>query len=134
MTPEGPLAIWIAYNAACNRGDHERAGQLIAADLAVRVNGAVAIESAEQDRAIQAELTQCYPDYRRDFVAGVEHDDQATVEWIMRGTAAGDVALPDLLVVGCSMVRCRDGRIVEARLYHPTGVLDAVAAQALVQR
>jgi ketosteroid isomerase-like protein len=134
VATDGPLAIWIAYNDAANRGDHEAAGALLAPDLAVLVNGAAAIETAEQDRAVQAELIDCYPDYRRDFVAGAEVADQATVEWIMRGTATAGVDLPELLVAGCSIVRCRDGRIVEARLYHPTGVLDTVAARALVGR
>jgi hypothetical protein len=49
----------------------------------------------------------------------------------MLGTPAGGVDLPPLDVPGCSIVRCIEGRITEARLYHPTGALDVVTERAL---
>jgi hypothetical protein len=125
-----PLRIWIAYNEASNAGDHVTAARYIADDLAVMINGRPAVASADEDRAIQAELLRCYPDYTRDYLAGAVTPDGAVVEWCMHGTATADIGLPPLDVSGCSIVRCQDGRMVEARLYHPTGVLDAVADQA----
>jgi hypothetical protein len=49
----------------------------------------------------------------------------------MQGTPAPGVDLPPLDVSGCSVVRGQDGRIVEARLYHPTGLLVLLADRAL---
>jgi ketosteroid isomerase-like protein len=127
----GPRDIWLAYDAASNRGDADAAAAFIAPDLVVLVNGAPAISSAEEDRAVQTELIRCYPDYARAFVGALEDGDRATVEWRMHGTPAPGVDLPPLDVPGCSVLRCADGRIVEARLYHPTGALDRVADRAL---
>ena len=130
-TPGGPLRTWLAYNDAANRGAHDEAATFLTADLAVLVNGAPSVASPEEDRAVQTELLRSYPDYRRDHVAGIESGDVATVEWRMHGTPAPETGLPPLDVPGCSVVRCADGRIVEARLYHPTGALDRVADRAL---
>ena len=127
----GPQQIWRAYDEAANRGDHDAAAAYLAPDLAVLVNGRPAISSAAEDRAVQAELVRCYPDYARTFVGALEDGDRAVVEWRMHGTPAPDVDLPPLDVPGCSVVRCADGRIVEARLYHPTGALDRIADRAL---
>ena len=128
---EAPLSIWIAYNDASNAGDHDTASRYVDPALSVLVNGAAAIASADEDRAIQAELLRSYPDYERNYVAGFEQGCWATVEWRMRGTSERAADLPPLDVRGCSVVRCADGRIVEARLYHPTGALDLVADRAL---
>jgi len=125
------VQIWIAYNDAANRGDHDLAARYIAPDLGVLINGAPGVASAEEDRAVQSELIRCYPDYTRAFLGGLEDGDRAAVEWRMQGTPAGDVDLPPLDVPGCSLIRCADGRIVEARLYHPTGALDRIADRAL---
>lgn len=127
----GPREVWLAYDEASNRGDHDAAAAFVAPDLAVLVNGRPAIASTAEDRAVQAELIRCYPDYARVFVGALEDGDSAAIEWRMRGTPAPDVDLPPLDVPGCSVVRCRDGRIVEARLYHPAGALDAIAERAL---
>jgi ketosteroid isomerase-like protein len=97
----------------------------------VLINRAPGVASAEEDRAVQSELIRCYPDYTRTFLGGLEDGDRAAVEWRMQGTPAGDVDLPPLDVPGCSLIRCADGRIVEARLYHPTGALDRIADRAL---
>ncbi len=94
-------------------------------------NGRPAAASVKEDRAIQEELIRCYPDYTRDYNGGFEHRDCAVAEWTMRGTAAADIDVPPLEVSGCSVIRCRDDRIVEARLYYPTGALDRVADRAL---
>lgn len=128
--PLEPLTIWLAYNDAANAGDDDTAARYLSPDLAVEINGAPAIASAEQDRAVQNELLRCYPDYHREYVAGFNEGDRAAIEWRMRGAAA-DLDAPPLDVSGCSLVRCADGRIVEARLYHPTGTLDRVAERAL---
>jgi hypothetical protein len=125
------VQIWVAYNEAANRGDHDLAARYIAPDLAVLINGAPGVASAEEDRAVQSELIRCYPDYTRTFLGGLEDGDRAAVEWRMQGTPAGDVDLPPLDVPGCSLIRCAGGRIVEARLYHPTGALDRIADRAL---
>jgi hypothetical protein len=129
--PTTPLSIWIAYNDACNAGDHQRAARWVAPDLTVLANGRPAVTSAQEDRAIQDELIRCYPDYVRQYNGGFEHRDWAGAEWTMRGTPAGKLDLPPLQVSGCSIIRCRDDRIVEARLYYPTGALDGVADRAL---
>ena len=127
----GPKEIWLAYDDASNRGDHDAAAAFLAPDLAVLVNGAPAVSSVAEDRAVQAELIHCYPDYARTFVGALEDGDSAVIEWRMHGTPAPGTGLPPLDVPGCSVVRCQDGRIVEARLYHPTGALDLVTARAL---
>jgi ketosteroid isomerase-like protein len=127
----GPGEIWRAYNDASNRGDHDRAAAFVTPDLTVLVNGRPAVSSVAEDRAVQSELIRCYPDYVRSFVAALEDGDRATVEWRMHGTPAAGVDLPPLDVPGCSVVRCVDGRMVEARLYHPTGILDRIADRAL---
>lgn len=132
MTPPhpGPLAVWHAYNDASNAGDHDTAARYLDPGLAVLVNGEPAVSSVEQDRAVQTELLRRYPDYRRDAVAGFEAGDLATVEWRMRGTSAVP-GVTDLDVAGVSIVRLVAGRLAAARLYHPTGALDAVTADAL---
>lgn len=117
--PSEPLLIWIAYNDASNAGDHASAARYVAADLTVLVNGRPVIASVEEDRAIQQELIECYPDYARSFDDGFQHGDQAIVEWRMRGTPTAASGLPRLDMPGCSVIRCRDNRIVQARLYHP---------------
>lgn len=132
--PPGPLAIWLAYNAASNAGDHHTAGGYLDPALAVLVNGAPSVASPEEDRAVQVELLRCYPDYERVYVDGRQDGPWATVEWRMRGHAAPCAGLEPLDVAGCSVVRCVGGRIVEARLYHPTGQLDQVVARALGRR
>lgn len=128
---QSPLDIWIAYNDASNAGDHARAGRYIAEDLAVAINGLDSIASADQDRAIQAELLRCFPDYTREFLSGFASGDHAVVEWRMRGTAAPSAGLRPLDLAGCSIVRCVGGRMVEAHLYHSEGPLAAVTARAL---
>lgn len=127
----GARDIWLAYNDASNRGDHDAAAAFIAPDLAVLVNGLPAISSAEEDRAIQSELIRCYPDYVRHPGSWMEDGDHAAIEWRMQGTPAPGVDVPPLDVPGCSVVRCVAGRLVEARLYHSTGALDQIAARAL---
>lgn len=127
----GPREIWLAYDKASNRGDHDAAAAFVAPDLAVLVNGIPAVSSVAEDRAIQTELLRCYPDYARTFVGALEDGDSAAIEWRMQGTPALGLDLPPLDVPGCSVVRCRDGRIVDARLYHPTGALDRIADRAL---
>jgi SnoaL-like protein len=129
-----PLAVWRAYNDASNAGDHDTAARYVDPALAVLVNGRGAVASVEQDRAVQSELIRCYPDYVRDYIGGFEDGEWATVEWRMRGTAAPGADLPPLDVPGCSIVRTVDGRMTEARLYHPTGALDLVADRALGRR
>jgi hypothetical protein len=126
-----PREIWLAYDQACNRGDHDAAAVFLSPDLAVLANGTPAVSSVEEDRAIQTELLRCYPDYARTFVGALEDGNSAAIEWRMHGTPAPGVDLPPLDVRGCSVVRCEDGRIVEARLYHPTGALDRIADRAL---
>lgn len=126
-----PREIWLAYDEASNRGDHEAAAAFVATDLAVLFNGRSAIASLADNRAILTELIRCYPDYARTFVGALEDGDQAVIEWRMRGTPAPGVDLPPLDVPGCSVVRCQDGRIIEARLYHPTGALDRITDRAL---
>jgi ketosteroid isomerase-like protein len=128
--PHGPREIWLAYDQASNQGDHDAAAAFVAPDLAVLINGSPAVSSLAY-RAIQTELLRCYPDYARTFVSALEDGDHAAIEWRMRGTPAAGVDLPPLDVPGCSVVRCRDGRIVEARLYHPTGLLDRIVDRAL---
>lgn len=127
----GPREIWLAYDEALNRGDHHAAAACVATDLAVLINGSPAISSSAENRAIGRELIRCYPDYARSFVGALEDGDQAVIEWRMRGTPAPGIDLPPLDLPGCSVVRCQDGRIVEARLYHPTGALDRIADRAL---
>jgi ketosteroid isomerase-like protein len=129
-----PVEIWRSYDDASNRGDHGGAAAFLAPDLAVLVNGSPAVSSAEEDRAVQTELIRCYPNYRRSFVSAIEQGDHAAIEWRMQGTPAPDVDVPPLDVPGCSVVRCAGGRIVEARLYHPTGALDLIAERALRRR
>ena len=130
-SPSAALSIWLAYNDASNSGDHDLAGRYIDPRLAVLVNGAATVSSAAEDRLIQQELIDCYPDYTRTYEGGLESGDRAVIEWTMRGSAAAGLDLPPLHVPGCSFIRCDGGRIVEARLYHPTGVLDRVAERAL---
>lgn len=129
--PTTPLTIWIAYNDASNGGNHELAAKYISPDLAVLINGEPGVGSAEEDQAIQSELIRCYPNYARVLLSGLEDGDRAAVEWRMQGTPAPRLDMPPLDVPGCSLVRCVGGRIVEARLYHPTGALDLIANRAL---
>ncbi len=126
----GPREIWLAYDEASNRGDSDAAAAFVAPDLTVLVNGTPAVSSVAEDRAIQTELIRCYPDYARTFVGALEDGDSAAIEWRMQGTPAPGVDLPPLDVPGCSVVRCQDGRIVQARLYHPTGALDRIVDRA----
>jgi hypothetical protein len=67
--PHGPREIWLAYDQASNRGDHDAAAAFVAPDLAVLINGSPAVSSLAEDRAIQTERIRCYPDYARTFIS-----------------------------------------------------------------
>jgi ketosteroid isomerase-like protein len=124
-----PAEIYRAYNDAENAHDLVAAEQLVAPDLSVEVNGKAAVGSAEDDRAANAALLACYPDYHRRIVGAVVDGDRAAVRWRMLGTPATD-GLEPLDVHGCSFVTVADGRITEAALYYDGAALDAVLARA----
>lgn len=91
---------------------------------------APAVSSVAEGRAVQTELIRCYPNYVRSFVGALEEAIRRNRVAHARHTGPA-VDLPPLDVPGCFVVRCRDGRIVEARLYHPTGARDPITDRTL---
>lgn len=124
--PADARAIWLAYNAAENDRDFERMLSLVSADLSVTVNGRPAVGSADDDEAAMRALIAAYPDYRRDVDEVIAIGDRAVARWRMRGTSADPLRRDDLDVAGCSVVTCRDGRMVDAALYYDGEALDRV--------
>lgn len=130
MTDADSRAIWLSYNAAENAGDFERMLALVSADLCVTVNGHPAVGSAADDEAAMKALISAYPDYRREVDEVIGIGDRVVARWRMRGTSADPSRRDDLEVAGCSVVRCRDGRMIDAALYYDGAALDRVLNEA----
>ena len=131
--PEGEaVRIYRAYNTAENARDHDAMGQLLAADIAIEMNGRPALSSAEDDAVAMAALFDAYPDYHREIASVVDGGDTAAVRWRMVGHAAARFVgrLQDLDVHGCSVILVEGGRMTRAWLYSAGGQIDAVLTLA----
>ena len=129
IDPDG-REIWLAYNAAENDRHFDRMLALVSPDLTVTVNGRPAVASAEEDETAMRALIAVYPDYRREVEEVISIDHRAVARWRMRGTSSTRSQWDDLDVAGCSVVTCRDGRIVDAALYYDGAALDRVLHEA----
>jgi ketosteroid isomerase-like protein len=127
MHSDSPLLVWRRYNDAENRRDGPATQQLISESLTVTTNGRPAVTDSEHDARIQQALYSRFPDFRRDFIGGIESGDTAVVRWVMRGTPVSPG--PSLEVYGCSIVTVNEGRIVAAELYYCDSVLDGLVAE-----
>lgn len=121
--------VYRAYNAAENAHDLDGTRRLVSSDLLVSINGASRIASGDEDDRANARLFAMYPDYRREIIDIISTEDVGAIRWRMMGTSIGEVAR-SLDVYGCSIVRVKDGCIVEAHLYVDEHALAAALPEA----
>ena len=123
-------AIYRAYVDAETRRDEAAMIAALAADVVIELNGARALGSADEDAAAMAALFEAYPDYHREIIEIVGEGSRAAARWRMVGHPRPDLAgrLPDLDIRGCSVVAVIDGRMTEAYVWSPSGVLEEILA------
>ena len=123
-------AVYRAYVDAETSRDDEAMAATLAPDVVIELNGAPALSSADEDAAAMAALFEAYPDYRREIIEIVGDADRAAARWRMVGHPRPELAerLPDLDVGGCSFVRVADGRMTEAHVWSPSGVVERILA------
>ncbi len=122
--------VYLAYVDAESRRDEDAMAAALAPDVVIELNGRAALSSAEEDAAAMAALFEAYPDYRREIIEVIGEGSRAAVRWRMFGSPRADLAgrLPALEVRGCTFVRVKDGRMIEAYVWSPAGALDEVLA------
>ena len=125
-----PAEIYRAYVDAETRRDEAAMSAVLAPDIVIELNGAVALGSADEDVVAMAALFDAYPDYHREIIGIVEEGSRAAARWRMVGHPRPDLAerLPDLDIRGCSVVAVADGRMTEAYVWSPSGVLEEILA------
>lgn len=125
-----PAEIYRAYVLAETRRDEAAMSAVLAPDIVIELNGAVALGSADEDVVAMAALFDAYPDYHREIIEIVEEGSRAAARWRMVGHPRPDFAerLPDLDIRGCSVVAVADGRMTEAYVWSPSGVLEEILA------
>ena len=129
-TTPGPADVYRAYIAAEAAGDKGAMAALLAPGINIEMNGRPAFESAAEDAAAVTVLFDAYPDYRRELIEIIEQGDVAAARWHMVGTPRAEFAdrLGELDIAGCSIVKVRDGRMVDAYVWSPDGVLEEIVA------
>ncbi len=123
-------AVYRAYVDAESRRDEEAMGAALAPDVVIELNGKAALGSADEDAAAMAALFDAYPDYRREIIEIVGEGSRAAARWRMIGHPRPDLTgqLPDLDIRGCSIVAVVDGRMTEAYVWSPSGVIEQILA------
>jgi hypothetical protein len=77
-----------------------------------------------------AALFDAYPDYRREIIEIIGEGSRAAIRWRMIGHPRAALAerLPELDIGGCSFVAVEGGRIIEAFVWSPSGVIEDILA------
>ena len=130
MATSAAAAIYRAYVDAETRRDEAAMIATLAADVVIELNGARALGSADEDAAAMTALFEAYPDYHREIIEMVGEGSRAAARWRMVGHPRPDLAgrLPGLDIRGCSVVAVVDGRMTEAYVWSPSGVLEEILA------
>jgi len=129
-TVTSPADVYRAYIAAEAAGDKDGMTALLAPGINIQMNGRPAFESAAQDAAAVTVLFDAYPDYRRELIEVIEQGDVAAARWRMVGSPRAEFAdrLGELDIAGCSIVEVRDGKMVNAYVWSPDGVIEEIVA------
>ena len=132
MTDAAPdaAAVYRAYVDAETRRDEAAMSAALAADVAIELNGKSALASADEDTAAMAALFEAYPDYHREIIEIIGEGSRAAARWRMLGHPRPELAgrLPLIDIRGCSVVVVEGGRMTEAYVWSPAGVLEEVLA------
>jgi len=120
--------VYRAYVDAETRRDDDGMAAMLAPDVVIELNGKPALGSAEEDAAAMAALFDAYPDYRRELIEIVGEGSRAAARWRMVGHPRPELAdrLPELDIHGCSFVVVKDGRMAEAYVWSPEGVIEQI--------
>ncbi len=123
-------SIYRAYVDAETRRDDAAMSLPMAPDITIELNGVPALGSADEDVAAMTALFEAYPDYHREIIEIIGQGSRAAARWRMVGHPRPGLAgrLPDLDIRGCSVVSVADGRMTEAYVWSPAGVLEEVLA------
>jgi predicted ester cyclase len=132
MTMTDPTAVYRAYVDAETRRDPAGMVALLASDVAIELNGQPALASAGEDADAVAVIFDAYPDYHREIIEIIGQGSRAAARWRMVGHPRPDLAdrLPQLDIHGCSFVVVEDGRMTEAYVWSPAGVLEQILAMS----
>ena len=124
--------VYRAYLEAEARRDGPAMAAALAPDIVIELNGRPALGSADEDTAAMAALFDAYPDYRREIIEVIGEGSRAAARWRMVGRPRPDLVgrLPQLDIRGCSIVAAADGRLTEAYVWSPSGVLEDILAAA----
>jgi predicted ester cyclase len=125
-----PAAVYRAYIDAETRRDEAGMAAMMAPDIVIELNGQPALASADEDIAAMASLFEAYPDYRREIIEIIAAGDRAAARWVMVGQPRPELAdrLPPLDIRGCSYVVVEDGRMTQAYVWSPAGVIEEILA------
>lgn len=130
MTEPSPAQVYRAYVRAETDRDETAMHALLAPDIAIELNGAQALGSADEDAAAMAALFAAYPDYHRELIEVIEEGSTAAARWRMVGHPRPELAnrLPLIDIRGCSIVTVADGRMTAAYVWSPSDALERVLA------
>lgn len=130
MSEPSPAAVYRAYVQAETERDEDAMTALLAPDIAIELNGAPALGSADEDAAAMAALFAAYPDYHREIIETIEEGRTAAARWRMLGHPRPELRgrLPDIDIRGCSIVTVEDGRMTAAFVWSPSDALERVLA------
>ena len=121
-------AVYRAYVDAETRRDDAGMAAMLAPDVVIELNGKPALGSADEDAAAMAALFDAYPDYQRVLIEVIGEGSRAAARWRMDGHPRPELAgrLPELDIRGCSFVVVEDGRMTEAYVWSPAGVIERI--------
>ena len=130
MSERSPAWVYRAYVEAETDRDEAAMHALLAPDIAIELNGAPALGSADEDAAAMAALFAAYPDYHRELIEVIEEGSTAAARWRMVGHPRPELAdrLPLIDIRGCSIVTVVDGRMAAAYVWSPSDALERVLA------
>ena len=130
MSREGAADVYRAYVEAEARRDDEAMRARLAPTITIELDGGPALGSADEDAKAMAALFDAYPDYHREIIDIFEQGSRAAARWRMVGHPRPDLAerLPVIDIRGVSVVTVEQGRMTEAFVWSPSGVLERILA------
>jgi predicted ester cyclase len=132
MSMDTAADVYRAYVAAETRRDDDGMAAMLAPDVVIELNGKPALGSADEDAAAMVALFDAYPDYQRELIEVIGEGSRAAARWRMVGHPRPELVdrLPELDICGCSFVVVKDGRMTEAHVWSPEGVIEQILALA----
>jgi predicted ester cyclase len=128
MSMDTAADVYRAYVDAETRRDDDGMAAMLAPDVVIELNGKPALGSADEDAAAMAALFDAYPDYHRELIDVIGEGSRAAARWRMVGHPRPELVdrSPELDVRGCSFVVVEGGRMTEAYVWSPAGVIEQI--------